>query len=440
MFAVIDIETTGGQVYEDRITEIAIFKTDGSKIIDSFTTLVNPERKIAPFVVRLTGITDDMVASAPTFKDIASKIDDFTKDCTFVAHNIGFDYSIVKREYKRIGKGFRRSNLCTVKLSQKLIKNENSYSLGKLCSSLGIELNARHRAYGDAEATAKLLHKIIADYGLETIKKQENGALHPIFLNGQLSADMVESLPEEPGIFRFLNKENKVLYLKSAKNIYAEVSAFFTREEGNVESKTLIDKIHSIDAEVINSILISKLQEIEEIQNINPEFCKQAYKRSFPVGIYESKEPDQKSFYVERNPNGNALWRFQTEKGAHRFLKAFINTYNLSIPKLPEDSSYIDLLKKHQQKVDIALSKKLYPYRNFFLVREVPFANTTFIVSVEDFVYQGYAEIDDDFFDNKISSMKEAIIHCDNNPHVQKIMQTYVRKVSKKKNVRILPY
>lgn len=440
MFAVIDIETTGGQVYEDRITEIAIFKTDGFNILDSYTTLVNPERKIAPFVVRLTGISDDMVASAPTFNEIAENIERFTKDCTFVAHNIGFDYSIVKREFKRIGRGFRRSNLCTVKLSQKLIKNENSYSLGKLCSSLGIELNSRHRAYGDAEATAKLLHKIIADYGLETVKNQENGALHPIFLKGQLSADMVESLPDEPGIFRFLNKENKVLYLKSAKNIYSEVSAFFTREGNNTELKPLIDNIHSIDAEVINSILISKLQEIEEVQSLNPEFCKHSYKRSFPVGIYESKEPDQKSFYVERNPNGNALWRFQTEKGAHRFLKTFTNTFNLSVPKLPEDSSYIEILKKHKQKVDIALSKKLYPYRNFFLVREVPFANTTFIVSVEDFVYQGYAEIDDDYFDGKISSMKESIIHCDNNPHVQKILQAYLRKVSKKKNIRILPY
>ncbi len=136
MFAVIDVETTGGHLYDDRITEVAIYVTDGSKMIKSFSSLVNPERKITPFVVKLTGITDEMVSAAPTFSQIGQEILAHTENCIFVAHNIGFDYSMIKREFKRIGTPFRRSNVCTVQLSQRVFKNQPSYSLGNLSKIL----------------------------------------------------------------------------------------------------------------------------------------------------------------------------------------------------------------------------------------------------------------------------------------------------------------
>jgi DNA polymerase III subunit epsilon len=436
VFAVIDVETTGGQLYEDRITEIAIYKTDGNKIIDSFSTLVNPGRKIMPFVVKLTGITDAMVANAPTFEDISDKIEDFTRDCIFVAHNIAFDYSVVKREFKRIGKGYRRNSLCTVKLAQKTFKNEPSFSLGNLCESLGIHVNSRHRASGDAEATVYLLHKIIAENGIENIAKlgSEHGNL--VEFKGAITQEMVDSLPEDPGIFRFLDKNGKILFLKSARNIFAEVSNFLIKEIKNPAYKDLFENIANIDTQVINSFIISQLQEIEEIRTVKPPYCKPNYYKPFPVGIYESKEPDRKSFYVERNANGNALWRFQTEKGAHKFLKTFIKTFQLQIPPLPASKSYIDVLKLQEKKVNDALSKKLFPYRNFFLVRDVPFANLVYLIYVEDFVYQGFAEVDRELFDGSIDAMKESIVLCDNNPHSQRILQNYIRK---KRNVKLVP-
>lgn len=436
MFAVIDIETTGGQLYEDRITEIAIFLTDGEKIVDKYSTLVNPQRKIMPFVSKLTGITDAMVAHSPTFEEVSEAIEKFTEGAIFVAHNIGFDYSVIKREFKRMGKGYRRNNLCTVKLAQKTIKDQPSYSLGTLCDNIGIKLEARHRAYGDAEATTLLLHKIIAENGMDTVLKMTSEQVQHLELKGNLTTEMIESLPEDPGIYRFIDQKGKILFIKSAKNIYAEVSKFLEKEANNPAYENLFERIHAIDAQVVNSIIVSQLQEIEEIRNSKPMFCKAALSRAFPVGVYESKEPDQKSFYLERNPNGNALWRFSTEKGAQKFLKTFVKTYNLQIPDLPASKTYLEILKVQEEKVNRALTHKLYPYRNFFLVREVPFAKMVYLIYVEDFAYQGFAELDVDLFDGSIDTMKDSIVLCDNNPHTQRILQTYLRK---KKNVKLVP-
>lgn len=155
-FAIIDIETTGGSPKDSKVTEIAIYKHDGKKIIDEYSALVNPEIPIPPFIVNLTGISDKMVKNAPIFFEIAKKIIEFTEGCIFVAHNVGFDYSVIRSEFNSLGFDYRRAHLCTVRSSRFIIPDQKSYSLGKLTKSLGIALTGRHRAGGDALATAKL--------------------------------------------------------------------------------------------------------------------------------------------------------------------------------------------------------------------------------------------------------------------------------------------
>ena len=136
MYAIVDIETTGGKYNEEGITEVAIYKFDGHEIVDQFISLVNPEKDIQEFVVRLTGINNAMLRNAPKFYEIAKRIIEITENCTIVAHNASFDYRILKMEFDRLGYDFQRNTLCTVELSQELIKDENSYSLGKLTKSL----------------------------------------------------------------------------------------------------------------------------------------------------------------------------------------------------------------------------------------------------------------------------------------------------------------
>ncbi len=158
MFAIIDIETCGGKFepQRGRITEICILVHDGLQVTEKFSTLINPECYIAPIYTNITGITNQMVANAPKFKDIAHIIIELTKNRTFIAHNVSFDYNFIKGEFAALGYEFEREKLCTVRLSRKLIPGKKTYSLGPLCQSLGISNDARHRAKGDAVATAKL--------------------------------------------------------------------------------------------------------------------------------------------------------------------------------------------------------------------------------------------------------------------------------------------
>lgn len=163
MFAIIDIETTGNSYRFGQITEIAIVLHNGSKVTDTFSTLVKPDMDIPLFITRLTGITNEMVKEAPPFYKIAKKVVEMTAGRTFVAHNVHFDYKFIKEEFKRLGYDYHRKTLCTVQLSRKLIPGHRSYSLGKLCAELGIEINGRHRATGDALATAKLFDLLIIE-------------------------------------------------------------------------------------------------------------------------------------------------------------------------------------------------------------------------------------------------------------------------------------
>ncbi len=161
MFAIIDIETTGNSNRYGKITEIAIYQHNGQEITGSFSTLINPEMDIPYFISNLTGITNSMVQNAPKFYEVAKTIVEMTRGRTFIAHNVSFDYKFIQEEFKRLGYDYNSKTLCTVQLSRKLLPGHASYSLGKLCADLGIKINGRHRAAGDALATVKLFEILL---------------------------------------------------------------------------------------------------------------------------------------------------------------------------------------------------------------------------------------------------------------------------------------
>ncbi|MGB1211473.1 MAG: PolC-type DNA polymerase III, partial [Lacinutrix venerupis] len=165
-YTIIDVETSGRT---NRITEISVFKYDGNKVIDEFTTLVNPNCYIPEHITALTGIDNGTVANAPEFHEIAQQVLEITKDTIFVAHNVNFDYNVIRNEFKSINIDFTRKKLCTVRLSRKLLPGHKSYSLGKLSKDLNININGRHRARGDAEATVTLFKKLQAQDNAENV-------------------------------------------------------------------------------------------------------------------------------------------------------------------------------------------------------------------------------------------------------------------------------
>ncbi|WP_167613677.1 PolC-type DNA polymerase III [Maribellus sediminis] len=161
MFSIIDIETTGNRYKFGKITEIAIYQHNGQRITGSYSTLINPEMDIPYFITELTGINNEMVKDAPKFYEVAKTIVEMTMGRTFVAHNVQFDYKFIREEFERLGYDFNRKTVCTVQLSRKLLPGHRSYSLGRLCTDLGITINGRHRAAGDALATVKLFEILL---------------------------------------------------------------------------------------------------------------------------------------------------------------------------------------------------------------------------------------------------------------------------------------
>jgi len=171
LYAIIDIETTGKAANAGKITEIAIFIHNGFEITDSYTSLINPECYIPGFITNLTGIDNEMVKNAPRFYEVARKIVEITQDKVFVAHNVSFDYKFIQAEFRQLGYDYQRKTMCTVRMGRKFLPGYKSYSLGKICDELGISINGRHRAAGDALATVKLFELILARKALKEAKQ-----------------------------------------------------------------------------------------------------------------------------------------------------------------------------------------------------------------------------------------------------------------------------
>ncbi|MDX1470061.1 MAG: exonuclease domain-containing protein [Flavobacteriaceae bacterium] len=268
IYSIVDVETTGRS---NKITEISVFKTDGEKVIDEFTSLVNPESLIPRHITALTGIDNAMVADAPTFEEIAPKIKQITQDTIFVAHNVNFDYNVIRKEYLEIDQDFRRKKLCTVRLARKVFPKLPSYSLGKLCRSLSIPLTDRHRARGDAEATTILFNKILADPNSETIiencfkRTSRESTLPP-----HLPTKVFENLPENAGIYYFKDKKGKVIYVGKAKNVKKRILGHFYNKSS--KSQLLCQETADLDFKLSGSELVALLMEDAAIKHHFPKY------------------------------------------------------------------------------------------------------------------------------------------------------------------------
>ena len=228
LFAVIDVETTGGGINGNRLTEVCIVLLKGSVIIDKFTSLINPEKEIPRQITALTGIDNTMVEDAPKFHEVAGKIEELTRDAIFVAHNVNFDYNVLRNEFRELGYEYTRKKLCTVRLSRKLIPGLFSYSLGRLCDSINIPISNRHRAEGDTDATVILFQRLLT---LDDDFKVINSFLHvrsrQATLPPHIEADQIHELPEGPGIYLFKDRQHKVIYAGKAINIKKRVVSHF---------------------------------------------------------------------------------------------------------------------------------------------------------------------------------------------------------------------
>ena len=269
MYVILDIETTGGKFNEEGITEIAIYKFDGHNIVDQFISLVNPEREIQQFVIKLTGINSKMLENAPKFHEVARRILEITKDCIVVAHNSSFDYRILRTEYNRLGFDYQRNTLCTVELSKKLILDQPSYSLGKLCRGIGIPTSDRHRANGDAVVTTKLFKLLLekdVDKNIiqQTIKYPDNRNQKNKIVK------ILDSLPESEGVFYVHNENGNVIFIGRGRSIKKEVTKLFLKETKRILKLKM--NTNRISFEKTGNQLFTKLKYYLELESVNPKY------------------------------------------------------------------------------------------------------------------------------------------------------------------------
>ncbi|NND32019.1 MAG: GIY-YIG nuclease family protein, partial [Saprospiraceae bacterium] len=289
-YAIIDIETTGGLLKRDKIIEIAIVIHDGGQIIERFETLLNPGRSVSRQISMLTGITNEMLVDAPPFYEVARQIVEKTEGCVFVAHNVRFDYTFIKRAFESLGYNYSRKQLCTVRLSRMITPQLRRHGLGPLCHYHGIDNSARHRAMGDALATVQLFEKLINLGGVDAIDEIINYGIKASRLPASISLEKLHSLPEACGVYYLHNEDNEVIYVGKSINIKKRIMQHFA--ENTAKANKLAQRVHDITYELTGSELVALLLEEHEIKRLQPDVNRQLRRKLFPFALYHFIDED----------------------------------------------------------------------------------------------------------------------------------------------------
>jgi DNA polymerase-3 subunit epsilon len=453
LYAILDIETTGGQFNEEGITEIAIYKFDGHEIVDQFISLVNPEIPIQPFVVKLTGINNAMLRSAPKFFEVAKRIIEMTSDCVLVAHNADFDYRILRTEFRRLGYDFNVKTLCTVELSKRLLPEQPSHSLGKLVRALGIPMADRHRASGDAMATVKLF-KMLLDKDLnkeivkELIKFEIQKGIAPKLM------DIVESLPSKTGIYYIHKQDGSIIFIGKSRNIKKRVNQHFT---GITKSaKKIQNEVFTVTFEETGSELIALLKESEEIKIHRPIYNRMSPKSNFSWAVYAEKDANgylnlklQKAdgrkkevkSYTSQQEGKDALFRISSHYHLCQKLTGLYETKTLCFQHTINecDGACVGKIspEEYNLRVQTFIEKNLFDNKTLAILDRGRTISERSAILVENGVYKGYAFYDLNYQINNIEILRNIITPMQSNRDTRNSIQSYIRK---SKTIKIINF
>ncbi|MCG2460703.1 GIY-YIG nuclease family protein [Flavobacteriaceae bacterium F89] len=446
MYTIVDIETTGNGIQGNKITEISIFKFDGAKIIDEFTSLVNPECEIPYFITRLTGIDVNMVRHAPKLRDIAQNILEITEGAIFVAHSVNFDYNVIKNEFKSLGLSFVRKKLCTVRLARKLVPGLNSYSLGKLCSSLNIPLTDRHRARGDAHATVLLFQQLQKQDGaLETIQTFLNARSQESTLPPALPKIIFDRLPTKPGVYFFKNQKGEVIYVGKANNLQKRVLGHFY-DKSSKEMRLCQDTV-DIDFELAGNELIALLMESAAIKKYFPIYNK-AQKRkptTYTIFTYEDRRGILHLAYNKVKSVPSSLGIFYTLAECRACLQDLCERYVLC-PKychlqenVPHCSHYSlqyckgicrgkEAVLSYNKRAVMAIEELKSTEGSFVLKEKGRKSHEDAFVLVRDGIYAGYGYIGQEENISTLEDFMAYLVPRKNTLETERIIRSYLLK------------
>ena len=335
MYAIVDIETTGGYAAANGITEISIHVFDGNIVTEKFETLINPNQPIPYYITAMTGISDKMVANAPAFEDVAEKIYTILHDKIFIAHNVNFDYSFVKSHLKEAGFDLNSKKLCTVRLSRKIIPGLPSYSLGKLCQSLGITINDRHRAGGDTEATVKVFQLLLENDKEQHIQKSLQRNSKEAILPPNVPKEHFNQLPYTPGVYYFHNEKGKVVYVGKANNIRYRVNSHFSNNSESRQKQNFMQHVYAISFQSCGTEIMACILESTEIKKRWPVFnsSQKRWEDVYGIFMYEDQNGYLRLAIDKNRKRLNPIYTFHYIVDGHAIIRKLIKDFNLC-PKL----------------------------------------------------------------------------------------------------------
>lgn len=331
MYAIVDIETTGGHAAQGGITEVAIILHNGLEEEGRYQTLVNPGMPIPPYVQSLTGITNETVALAPPFEEVADKIYNLLSGRVFVAHNVNFDYSFLRHNLLKSGYELDEQKLCTVRLSRKIFPGYESYSLGNICRSLGITIEERHRAMGDAHATSKLFALNVLNDKQGVIKGMLKKGSREGYLPLNLAAEEIDRLPKAAGVYYFHDHRKRIIYVGKARDLKKRVTSHFSNNSTGRKKQELMRNIHSIAYTLTGTEFTASILESIEIRKHWPAYNKSQKQLEFGYGIFSYMDQQSRlRLGIDRlRKNANPLIRFPLLVDAHQALWRMVKQHQL---------------------------------------------------------------------------------------------------------------
>ena len=442
-YTIIDVETSGRT---NRITEISVFKYDGDSVIDEFTSLVNPNCYIPAHITALTGIDNGTIANAPEFSDIAQQVLDITEETIFVAHNVNFDYNVIRNEFKLLNIDFNRKKLCTVRLSRKLLPGHKSYSLGKLCKALSINIVDRHRARGDAEATVILFKKLQIQENAQEVftaflnKNNKEATLPPNLPNAVFNA-----LPNATGIYYFKNKKNDIIYVGKAKDIKKRVlSHFYSKAQKSLD---MVRETADIDFELSGSELVALLMEDAAIKHHFPQYNKVAKNsiKGFSLFSYQDRNDVMHIAINNTKATPSPIITFFSLREARLFLESICEQFNLC-PKfchlqksLQECSHYKiqnckgickakESAEDYNERVTNAICHIINQSKDVVLKEKGRHEQEEAFIIIKNGKYLGYGFIDKSEQISHQDELKAFLIKQKDNNQIQKILRSVLLK------------
>lgn len=453
MYAIVDIETTGGYAANNAITEIAIVLYDGRHEMHRYETLVNPGMPIPRYVQSLTGITDETIKHAPYFNEIAHQVFNLLQGNIFVAHNVNFDYSFLKYQFSKCGLTLNLKKLCTVRLSRKVFPGLPGYSLGNLCRNLGIAIENRHRAAGDADATVLLFKKILEEDSVGHVQSMLKGRSREQYLPANLPAAQLEQLPPVPGVYYFHDRAGKVIYVGKAKNLLKRVTSHFSNNKPNRQKQEFLRNIYSVSHQTCGTELMAFLFECIEIKRLWPLYNRSLKRFEHTYGLYmfEDRNAYVRLVIEKRKKQLQPLYTFSLMMEGQNMLRKLIKQFSLC-PKLcfiqsGEDTcegiksgscsgacEQIELPEKYNERVKTAIQSLERELPSFTLIDGGRDASEQSCILIEQgrFYGMGYLPVDSTIMDAQ--ELKNHLTPYPENDYMRGLIYQHAMKWPNKKS------